>query len=321
MEIKVGVVQENPVFFNKESTFEKLASLTEEYAAKGCELLVFPESFVPGYPRGFTFGTRIGERTAEGRDLFLEYSRQSVDLQSEDGKFLEDLAKKHGVYLVVGVTEKESQSGTLFCSLVYISPTNGILGVHRKIKPTGAERLIWGEGNGESLVSFQTRLGKLGGLICWENYMPEARMAMYNKGVEIYLAPTADARDSWVNSLQHIALEGRCFVLGCNQYFTRSMYPAAYRELLPEEPEVICRGGSVIVSPMGEILAGPLYDTEGILIAELNMDEIVRSKLDFDVAGHYSRPDIFELKVHGQPDIKTEDGRPKTGDRNPKPET
>ncbi len=314
MNIKVGVVQENPVFFDKEASLEKLASLTETYAARGCELLLFPESFIPGYPRGFSFGATIGERTEEGRDLFLEYSRESVDLNSEDRKFLEELSRKNNVYLAVGVTEKESRSGTLYCSLVYISPSGGLLGVHRKIKPTGTERIIWGEGNGDSLVSFQTGIGKLGGLICWENYMPEARMAMYQKGVEIYLAPTADARDSWVNSLQHIALEGRCFVLGCNQYFTRSMYPEAYQELLPEEPEVICRGGSVIISPMGEILEGPLYDRQGVLIAELNLDEIVRSKLDFDVSGHYSRPDIFEFRVKGQPDLKTEDRSPKTGD-------
>ena len=308
MQIKLGVVQHSPVFFDKEASLKKLAKLTEENAAKGCRLLVFPESYIPGYPRGFDFGATVGKRTEEGRELFLEYSRQSVDVTSRDIDYLEELSKTHNVYLVVGVTEKEASSGSLYCSMLYISPTSGLLGVHRKIKPTGTERLIWGEGSGESLVTFETSIGRLGGLICWENYMPEARMAMYSKGVQIYIAPTADARDSWVDSMRHIALEGRCFVLGCNQFFTRSMYPEKYRELLPKEPEKICRGGSVIFSPLGETLAGPLFDEEGTLITTIDLEEIVRSKLDFDVNGHYSRPDIFEFKVKDQPDIFREDG-------------
>ena len=314
MQIKLGVVQHSPVFFDKEASLKKLASLTEENAARGCKLLVFPESYIPGYPRGFDFGATVGKRTDEGRNLFLEYSRESVDVTSTDIKFLEEQSKIHNVYLVVGVTEKEASSGSLYCSMLYISPDGGLMGVHRKIKPTGTERLIWGEGSGESLVTFETSIGRLGGLICWENYMPEARMAMYAKGVQIYIAPTADARDSWVDSMRHIALEGRCFVLGCNQYFTRSMYPEKYRELLPEEPENICRGGSVIFSPLGKTLAGPLFDEEGTLIATIDLEDIVRSKLDFDVNGHYSRPDIFELRVKDQPDIIREDGGQMTDD-------
>lgn len=269
-------------------------------------MLVFPESFIPGYPRGFDFGTKVGNRSDKGRDLYLEYARQSVEAKSAEVAFLEESAKKNGVYLVIGVTEKEALSGTLFCSLLYISPSSGLMGVHRKIKPTGTERVIWGEGGGDGLQSFDTAIGRLGGLICWENYMPQARLAMYSQGVQIYAAPTADARDSWVDSMRHIALEGRCFVLGCNQYFTRSMYPEKYRELLPEKPEVICRGGSVIFSPMGELLAGPMMDEEGVLTATLDLEDIVRAKLDFDVNGHYSRPDIFEFRVNDQPEIKKE---------------
>ena len=310
MRLKLGVVQHSPVFFDKDASLKKLAKLTEENAAKGCELLVFPESFIPGYPRGFNFGATVGNRSPEGRDLFLEYSNQSVDVSSPDIKFLEDISEKHKTYLIVGITEKESSSGTLYCSMLFISPVAGLMGVHRKIKPTGTERLIWGEGSGESLVTFETSIGRLGGLICWENYMPQARMAMYAKGVQIYIAPTADARDSWVDTMRHIALEGRCFVLGCNQYFTRSMYPEKYRELLPDEKEDICRGGSVVFSPLGEILAGPLFDKEGTLITTIDLEDIVRSKLDFDVNGHYSRPDIFELSVKDQPEIFKE-----TGDR------
>ena len=308
MKIKLGVVQHSPVFFDKDASLKKLAKLTAENAAKGCRLLVFPESFIPGYPRGFDFGATVGNRTPEGRDLFLEYTNQSVDVSSPDIHFLEEISNKNNAYLVVGVTEKEASSGSLYCSMLFISPASGLLGVHRKIKPTGTERLIWAEGSGDSLVTFETEIGRIGGLICWENYMPQARMAMYSKGIQIYIAPTADARDSWVDTMRHIALEGRCFVLGCNQYFKRSMYPEKYRNLLPEDKEDICRGGSVIFSPLGDLLAGPLFDEEGTLITTIDLEDIVRSKLDFDVNGHYSRPDMFEFKVKDQPDIFREDG-------------
>jgi nitrilase len=165
------------------------------------------------------------------------------------------------------------------------------------LKPTGAERLIWGEGDGSTLTVLDTEIGKIGGLICWENYMPLARMAMYQKGVEVYLAPTAVSRDSWQATLRHIACEGRCFVLGCNQYVTKDMYPAELQSELTDQPEVMCRGGSVIVSPLGEVLAGPMYDQEGILYAELDLAEVAQSKYDLDVVGHYNRPDIFGFRL------------------------
>jgi nitrilase len=190
--------------------------------------------------------------------------------------------------------------------MLYISPKAGLLGVHRKIKPTGAERVIWSEANGESLVSFETQIGKLGGLICWENYMPLARMSMYKQGVEIYIAPTADSRDTWTSTMLHIALEGRCFVLGCNQFFTKSMYPEQYRSMIENEPEMMCRGGSLIISPMGKIIAGPLFDQAGTVMGQIDLEEITLSKLDFDVIGHYSRDDIFDLRVSNQPKIKKE---------------
>jgi nitrilase len=178
-----------------------------------------------------------------------------------------------------------------------------LLGTHRKLKPTAAERLIWGEGDGSTLTVVETEFGKVGGLICWENYMPLARMAMYGKGVDIYLAPTADARETWQATLRHIACEGRCFVLGCNQFVTKSMYPADLvgAEDLASEPEVMCRGGSAVVSPLGTLLAGPLYDREDILMADLDMGEIPRGRFDFDVTGHYARPDVFQLTVNERP--------------------
>jgi nitrilase len=177
------------------------------------------------------------------------------------------------------------------------------MGKHRKLKPTGAERLIWGEGDGSTLPVFETVIGRIGGLICWENYMPMARMALYSKGVEIYLAPTADARETWQATMRHIACEGRCFVLSCNQYMTKQMYPddLAVGDELNDQPDVMCRGGSVIIGPLGDVLAGPLYDEEGILYAELAREEIIRGKVDFDVVGHYARPDVFQLIVNEKP--------------------
>jgi len=306
MKVKVGVVQDSPVFFDKAKTLEKIERLVSKYAEEGCELLVFPESFIPGYPRGFSFGAKVGSRTEEGRKTYQEYRDNSIDLQSDDLEFLEKISKLNNTYLVIGATEKVDANGSLFCSMIYISPSKGLLGVHRKIKPTGSERIIWGEASGESLTTFQTKIGKLGGLICWENYMPFARMAMFQKGVEIYIAPTADSRETWLATMKHIALEGRCFVLGCNQYFTKSMYPEKHRSLLQDEAEEICPGGSVIISPMGKVLAGPILNESGVLIAELDLDEIAQSKFDFDVIGHYARNDIFEFNVKNQPDIKKE---------------
>ncbi len=306
MTTKVCLVQDSPVFFDKTKTLEKVEVLTKKFAMEGCELIVFPESFVPGYPRGFDFGATIGSRTSDGRTLYNEYHRNSFNTESDDLKKMEQLAKSQNVYLVLGVTEKDSTSGSLYCSMLYISPKDGLLGVHRKIKPTGTERIVWAEAAGDYLTTYQTKIGKLGGLICWENYMPLARMAMYLKGVEIYIAPTADARKEWTSTMVHIALEGRCFVMGCNQYFTKSMVPEKYQKLVVNEPEVMCAGGSVIVSPLGKIIAGPLFNSSGALIAELDLDEIKESKLDFDVVGHYARNDIFKLNVLNQPEIKKE---------------
>ena len=306
MKVKVCLVQESPVFFDKQKTINKMEALVRQYAAQGCQLVVFPESYIPGYPRGFSFGATVGRRSDDGRKLYATYYKNSIDLKSEDLKTLEKLAKSNNVYLVIGVTEKDYTSGSLYCSMLYVSPECGLLGVHRKIKPTGTERVIWSEAAGDSLTTFQTKIGKLGGLICWENYMPFARMSMYRKGVEIYIAPTADSREAWTSTMKHIALEGRCFVLGCNQYFTRSMYPKQYQALVKDEPENICRGGSVIVSPLGEIISGPLFDEPGTLIAELDLEAISTSKLDFDVIGHYARDDIFYFEVRDQPEIKKE---------------
>lgn len=306
MKVNVCLIQDSPVFFDLENTVRKIESLTEEYATRGCELIVFPESFIPGYPRGFDFGAVIGSRTEEGRKLYATYHENSLDLEGKYLKRLEKLSKNLGVYLVIGATEKQKINSSLYCSMLYISPKRGLLGVHRKIKPTGTERLVWAEADGTSLVTFDTKIGRLGGLICWENYMPLARMSMYRKGLDIYIAPTADAREQWISTMKHIALEGRCFVLGCNQYFTRSMYPERFRNLVDDSKEEICSGGSLIVSPLGEVIEGPLYGKSGALIAELDLDQIPASRLDFDVNGHYDRKDIFSFEARRQPDTLKE---------------
>lgn len=220
-----------------------------------------------------------------------------------------EIARQHGVVLAVGVIEREPGKGpgTLYCSVLYFGPDGNLLGKHRKLKPTGSERLIWGEGDGSTLTVIDSEWGRIGGLICWENYMPLARAAMYEKGVSFYLAPTADCRDTWQATLCHIATEGRCFVLGCNQYVRRQDYPedlAASAELL-QLPEEVCRGGSAIYSPMGECISGPLYGEEGILFADLDTGAIARARYDFDAVGHYARPDVFRLLVNESPAAAT----------------
>lgn len=304
MQVRVGVIQDSPVFFDKEASLVKTEALIARHA-NDCDLLLFPESFIPGYPRGFDFGAVVGSRSNEGRQLYADYLNCSIDLSTNDCARLEAMARDYGVYLVIGVTERVG--GTLYCSMLYLSPTDGLLATHRKIKPTGTERVFWGEAAGESLVAVQTGIGRLGGLICWENYLPLARMAMYQQGVQLYLAPTADSREVWTSTMRHIALEGRCFVLGSNQYFTKSMYSERYQALASNEPEEMCPGGSVIVSPLGEVIAGPLFGEAGILKATLDLEDISRAQLDFDVVGHYGRPDIFSLEVRGQPEVIEEE--------------
>jgi nitrilase len=303
--VKAAVVQAAPVLFDKALTTEKACRLIREAGSKGSRVVLLPEAFIPAYPRGLSFGMVIGSRSGAGRSLWKRYWENAVEIPGPEVEILGEAAKEGGVYLGIGVIERDGEysRGTLYCSLLYFDPEGCLMGKHRKLKPTGAERLIWGEGDGSTMPVFSTDFGKIGGLICWENYMPLARMAMYGKGIEIYLAPTADPRETWQATMRHIACEGRCFVLGCNQFVTKGMYPSDLETLeeLDNQPEIMCRGGSVIVSPFGEVLAGPLYDQEGILYADLDLSEIAKGKLDFDVVGHYARPDIFRLSVNSEP--------------------
>jgi len=302
--VKAAVVQAAPVLFNHDATVEKAVSLIAEVARQGVNLVLFPEAFIPAYPRGLTFGTVVGNRSPAGRETWQRYWDNSIDVPGPTTDRLGIAAREANIYLAIGVIERDSRTrGTLHCTTLYFGPNGQLVGKHRKLKPTAAERIIWGEGDGSTLTTLDTEIGKIGGLICWENYMPLARMAMYNHGVEIYLAPTTDARDTWQATMIHIACEGRCFVLGCNQFVTKDMYPNTLPgiEELADQPDIMSRGGSVIVSPMGKILAGPLFDREGILYADLDRAEVIKGKMDFDVIGHYARPDIFHLTIANQP--------------------
>ncbi|PZN12716.1 MAG: nitrilase [Bacillota bacterium] len=300
--VRVAVVQAAPVILDREGTTRKVCRLIEEAGQRGARLILLPEAMIPAYPRGMTFGTVVGHRSDKGRRAYARYWDQCVDVPGPVTEAIGAAARAAGAYVAIGVVERVStyRGGTLYCTLLYFGPDGRLLAKHRKLKPTGAERLVWGEGDGSTLAAIQTEFGIVGGLICWENYMPLARMAMYHKGVDIYLAPTADARDSWQATIRHIACEGRCFVLSCNQFVTRDMMPADWEDIGPG-PEILCRGGSAIVDPLGNYLAGPLYDREGILVADLDLQRITEARYDFDPVGHYNRPDIFRLLVNEEP--------------------
>jgi nitrilase len=301
--VRVALVQAAPVLFDLEKSVDKAVALIGEAARRQVDLILLPEAYLPGYPRGQDFGTLVGSRSSEGRELWKRYFENSLETGDAACRRLGKAAAAAGAYLAVGVTEQDPDTrGTLYCTLLYFDRQGNLAGKHRKLKPTGTERVIWGEGDGSTLTVLDTEIGRIGGLICWENYMPLARAALYRRGVQLYLAPTADSRDTWQASLIHIACEGRCFVLGCNQFVPRSVHEDA---LGPDAglPEILCRGGSSVISPLGEVLAGPLYDQEGILYAELDLGETVRGKFDFDVAGHYARPDVFDLQIKDQPPL------------------
>jgi len=297
--LRVAVIQDAPVVLDREKTLRKAIHLIEEAGNNRAKLIVFPEAFVPYYPRGLTFGCVVGSRTEEGRREYEEYYNQSVEIPSLFTDEIGRAAKQTGTYVVMGVTEKEKRTGTLYCSVIFWGPEGELLGKHRKLKPTGTERVIWGEGDQTTLTTVDTPYGIMGSLICWENYMPLARAYLYQQGVTIYIAPTADQREVYQNTLKHIGLEGRCFVISANQYIEKKDLPVHlqnHKEITPQ-PEILSRGGSAIVNPMGEYVVKPLYDQRGILYGDLDLSMVVRSRLDFDPAGHYHRPDVFQLSI------------------------
>ncbi len=318
--VKVAVVQAAPVVFNRKHTLEKVHALARQAARQGAQLVLFPEAFVSGYPRGLDFGAVVGSRSEKGREDFRRYWESSVDVPGPAIEELGRTARSNRIYLVIGVVERDG--GTLYCSVLFFAPNGSFLGKHRKIMPTGSERLVWGFGDGSTLPVFETPLGKLGAVICWENYLPLMRAAMYAKGIEIYCAPTADCRDSWTASMRHIAVEGRCFVLSCNQFNRRRDFPSDYDSVYGKDPEaVVTRGGSCIVDPFGNFLAGPNMEDEVILTAEIDCGQIIRGKYDLDVVGHYARPDIFQLQVDERPKRPVTHSGNATAEKGPLPKT
>jgi nitrilase len=303
--VEVAAVQASSPLFDGAAAVEKACRLIGEAAGAGARLILLPEAFIGGYPRGLAFGTVVGSRSGEGRDLFARYHDGALEIPGPGVERLGAAAAAAKAFVAVGVVERAAgRPGSLYCSLLYFGPDGALLGRHRKLKPTGAERLVWGEGDASGLTVLDTPFGRVGGLICWENYMPLARAALHQLGVTIHLAPTADPRPAWQATMVHVAVEGRMFVLGCNQVTRKSDYPP---ELLdhPEIralPDVLSRGGSVIVSPLGEVLAGPVWDEERILHARLDLREVTRGRFDFDPSGHYARPDVFRFEVPGLPE-------------------
>jgi nitrilase len=298
--VRVAVVQAGSVPFDADACVDKAVRLIGEAAAGGAKVIVFPEAFVTGYPKGLSYGLVVGARDPAGREEFRIYLEAAIEVPGPQTRRLGEAAAIHGVHLVMGVIEREL--GTCYCTVLFFGPDGRLLGKHRKLMPTALERMIWGFGDGSTLTTVESPYGRIGSVICWENYMPMLRMAMYAKNVALYCAPTADDRDTWISTMQHVALEGRCFVLTACQFIRKSDFPSSVRVSLGDSPEaVLMRGGSAIVNPLGKVLAGPHFGGETILAAELDLHDIGRGKFDFDVAGHYSRPDVFQLQVNETP--------------------
>ncbi len=291
-----AVVQAAPVIFDLNRSIEKFADLASDAKQQGSKLTVFPEAFLSAYPKDSDFGTRFGYRTEEGRDEFKRYYDSAIEIGSTEMERLSKIVKQIGSQIVLGVIERDG--GTLYCSVFFFDKDGNFLSKHRKLMPTALERLTWGQGDGSTLPVLSTPEGNVGGVICWENYMPLLRTTMYAKGIELYCAPTVDDRDTWQSTMRHISCEGRCFVLSACQYMTVDDLPADYNSgPMVASGGPLIRGGSTIIAPRGEILAEAVYGRECVLTAEIDLNEIPRGKYDFDAVGHYGRPDIFTLTV------------------------
>jgi nitrilase len=297
---RVAVVQAGSSLFDTERTLDRMQAHCEAARLQSVQLAVFPEAYIGGYPKGMDFGARVGSRSPGGREDYLRYWEGAITVPGPETERMGSFAAEMQAHLVVGVIERDG--GTLFCTALFFGDNGALLGKHRKLMPTASERLIWGQGDGSTLPVLDTKVGHLASAICWENYMPALRQTYYAKGVNVWCAPTVDERPIWQASMQHIAYEGRTFVLSACQYMTRADAPDDVHCLQGNDPAtVLIRGGSLIVSPLGEILAGPLYDCEAILTADIDLMDCIRGKYDLDVSGHYARPDIFNLTVDEEP--------------------
>jgi nitrilase len=295
---RVAVVQAGSSLFDTPATLDRMQAHCEAVEREGASVVVFPEAYVGGYPKGLTFGAVVGSRDAPGRELYRRYWASAIEIPGPEVARMGAFAAEMRAHLVVGVIERAG--GTLYCTALIFAPDGQLAGQHRKLMPTASERLIWGMGDGSTMPVIDSPAGRIGTAICWENYMPMLRQSYYAKGVGLWCAPTVDSRDVWQSTMRHIACEGRSFVLSACQYLTHAHLPPDYPVALSDAEPVI-RGGSVIIGPLGDVLAGPIYDREAILVADIDPQETVRAKFDLDVAGHYGRPDIFTLKVDTTP--------------------
>jgi len=298
--VKVACIQAEPVILDREATLDKMAVIAAVAAGEGARLLVYPEAFLPAYPSSIWARALAGWAADGAKQAFALLARESVAVPGPAVERMGAIAREHGVWMVTGVTEIDpDRPATLYNTLLYHAPDGSLAYRHRKLVPTNHERLIWGQGDGGGLRAFQTELGRMGGLICWENYMPLARFALYESGVEIYIASTADDGPAWQATLVHIARESRSFVVAPSHFQRAASYPDDFplRALL-EGVDVIGRGGSAILDPDGSYLAGPLYDEEGVLYAELDPARLWEERQRFDPAGHYHRPDVLQLTVN-----------------------
>ena len=297
--VTVACVQAEPVIFDRDATIEKLAGLAAEVAQKGARLAVFPEAFIPAYPSSSWAKALAGWSDDGAKEAFALLAREALEVPSEAERRMGEIAREHDLWLVTGVTERDpAKPGTLYNTLLYHAPDGRLALRHRKLVPTNHERLVWGQGDGGGLRAIETPLGRLGGLICWENYMPLARFSLYESGVEIYVASTADDGEAWQATLVHIARESRAFLIAPSHYQRAGSYPDDFplRGLL-DGMDVIGRGGSAILAPDGSYLAGPLYDEEGVLYAELDPTHLDAERQRFDPAGHYHRPDVLRFRL------------------------
>ena len=299
--LKIAVVQAAPMMFDKKKCTEKAIQLIKECAENGAEFVVFPELFIPGYPYGMTYGFTVGSRNADGRKDWKCYYDNSILADGPEMREIAGAAMAGKVYVSIGYSEVDPVTATLYNSNMMISP-EGETYNHRKLKPTGSERVVWGDADKDFFPVMNTPWGPVGNLICWESYMPLARTALYQKGVTIYISPNTNDNAEWQNTIRHIAIEGHCYFVNCDMYFTKQMYPATFsaKDEIAKLPNVVCRGGSCIIDPYGHDASETIWDKEGIIYAELDMQKVPSSRMEHDVCGHYARPDVLRLEVRDQ---------------------
>ena len=295
---RIAVIQAAPVMFDKAASTEKAIKLIQEAAQEKAELIVFPELFIPCYPVGMSFGFSVGKRNEDGRKDWKRYYDNSVVVPGPETDMLAQAAKEAKAWVSIGVSERMEETGTLYNTNLFFSPEGEII-VHKKLKPTGSERVVWGDAQKDYFPVADTPWGIMGSMICWETYMPLARVALYNKGLTLYISPNTNDNPEWQATIQHIAIEGHCYFINCDMYFTKDMYPNDLHcpDELAKLPDIVCRGGSCIIDPYGHYETEPVWDKEAIIYADLDMQKVPASRMEFDGSGHYARPDVLKLIV------------------------